>query len=124
MLLHLPRVVLVGRAPRHRLARHDGEAFRAHLKVHTGIAAAIGGLPERSSRFGLGYASRAPPVHDDLDLVLRVQRRLQAEHGLAALQRSGDTMQRLRPAASIALRSQRNLDALVARDHADTEIHR
>jgi hypothetical protein len=64
------------------------------------------------------------PRTSDATAVARVQRRLQAEHGLAALQRSGDTMQRLRPAASIALRSQRNLDALVARDHADTEIHR
>ena len=48
---------------------------------------AIDGQTLVLSRFGPEYVAGAPAVHDDLDLVVRFQRCLQAQHELAALQR-------------------------------------
>jgi hypothetical protein len=72
------------------------------------------------------------PVHHDLELVVRLHRRLQAQNELAALQWIARNDTEIPVCAGrvihvVAVRSLRpdwNFDSFVARDHADPQIDR
>src|SRR5215510_3774725 len=80
-------VGLVGPARPRGRAGHEGEALRPHLEADVRVAAALDGRPISLAGLDLEQVPLAPAVHDDLDLVVRLQQRLQTQHELAALQR-------------------------------------
>ena len=83
-----PRAIVVGlreKARRHRRRRHDGKSLRPHFEIHVWILTAIDRSPVRLGGARLEHVPIPAPIHDDLHLVVRVQRCLQAQNELAAL---------------------------------------